>query len=321
MDMSDHLADFWHYCVYPYRFPDKKLSKNVKAASQALAIDDERHTFHPILWDIRDETVDRIHQVWFPGAHSNVGGGYPKDGLALVSLDWMMTEASRCGLRFLDDVRARIRNTANAYDKVYNSRSGLAAYYRYKPRDIGKLSAQNGVSRPDIHISTFESIRAGVEDYAPGNVPSNCRILSTSYPDDDAIGREPETSGLQSVVNESSAGKLLAKVTGLVNVRRFLHYVFLGITLAVLGAAWWVRDEAIPDDADTTESILGAIGLIIGGIPAGLYEFIVRPFLTYPYWLLGTLIASLLVIWLIGRIAKNRMRRVFSDFWRKTLPR
>ena len=47
-------------------------------------------------------SADRIQQIWFSGVHSNVGGGYADDGLAYVSLDWMMEEAGRAGLRFTE---------------------------------------------------------------------------------------------------------------------------------------------------------------------------------------------------------------------------
>ncbi|MFL5063189.1 MAG: phospholipase effector Tle1 domain-containing protein, partial [Xanthobacteraceae bacterium] len=32
----------------------------------------------------------RLRQVWFAGAHSDVGGGYPNDGLSFVPLCWMI---------------------------------------------------------------------------------------------------------------------------------------------------------------------------------------------------------------------------------------
>jgi hypothetical protein len=37
-------------------------------------------------------------QVWFPGAHSDVGGGYPESKLAEAPLSWMAREALACGL-------------------------------------------------------------------------------------------------------------------------------------------------------------------------------------------------------------------------------
>ena len=37
--------------VWPLSMPDYKLSTKVKMARHALALDDERDTFHPLLWD------------------------------------------------------------------------------------------------------------------------------------------------------------------------------------------------------------------------------------------------------------------------------
>ena len=35
----------------------------------------------------------RISQVWFTGVHSDIGGGYPQDGLSYVTFDWMLDRA------------------------------------------------------------------------------------------------------------------------------------------------------------------------------------------------------------------------------------
>ena len=75
----DELANFINRVIYCFKFPDRRLNYRVDKACHALAIDDERHSFLPEIWDEETETRDnRIEQVWFSGAHSNVGGGYPK---------------------------------------------------------------------------------------------------------------------------------------------------------------------------------------------------------------------------------------------------
>ena len=77
-----------------------ELNDSVKAAFHALAIDDERQTFHPLLFDKKEcdekecDESRQVEQVWFAGAHSNVGGGYPKDQIAYISLAWMMRNAA-----------------------------------------------------------------------------------------------------------------------------------------------------------------------------------------------------------------------------------
>jgi glutathione S-transferase len=73
------------------KFSDCELSPRVEHARQALAIDEERADFVPTLWDEREG----IKQVWFPGAHADVGGGYENRGLSDIALEWMMQEVNK----------------------------------------------------------------------------------------------------------------------------------------------------------------------------------------------------------------------------------
>ena len=79
--------------VWPLSMPNYRLSNKVRRARHALALDDERDTFHPLLSEEGYEPnptegdPPKLKQVWFAGAHSDVGGGYPDDGLAYVALE------------------------------------------------------------------------------------------------------------------------------------------------------------------------------------------------------------------------------------------
>ncbi len=125
------------FCV---TFPDQRVLDNVQHAYHALSIDDERQTFHPTMW----EPDPKVEQVWFPGVHANVGGGYPKQGISLVALDWMMSKAEAHQLYFVPEVRRLYRALQSESDKLYDSRSGAAVYYRFAPRDISQLSRFRG---------------------------------------------------------------------------------------------------------------------------------------------------------------------------------
>jgi hypothetical protein len=77
-----------------YSFQDIRLSRNVRHARHALALDEMRSPFASTLWS---EDIDRsqtLKQVWFPGAHGDVGGGYSERGLSNGALLWMVEEAS-----------------------------------------------------------------------------------------------------------------------------------------------------------------------------------------------------------------------------------
>jgi hypothetical protein len=56
----------------------------------------------PTLWD----AADNVTQVLFPGAHSDVGGGYPSANrescLSDCTLLWMMSRLTEIGVRFAE---------------------------------------------------------------------------------------------------------------------------------------------------------------------------------------------------------------------------
>jgi uncharacterized protein (DUF2235 family) len=85
---------FWRHA-----FHDVSLNPKVRYARQTLSIDENREIFEPVMWDELKETPEdkargRIKQIWFPGVHSDVGGGYPQTGLSDLALDWMVKEAT-----------------------------------------------------------------------------------------------------------------------------------------------------------------------------------------------------------------------------------
>src|SRR5690606_15657173 len=116
--------------IWPLSMPNYALSPRARRARHALAIDDERDAFHPLLWDevheraliespenqakpAKDPTRidgERLKQVWFTGMHSDVGGGYPDESLSYISLLWMIDEAKKCGLRILPRIVERIED-------------------------------------------------------------------------------------------------------------------------------------------------------------------------------------------------------------------
>jgi uncharacterized protein (DUF2235 family) len=83
-------------------FHDTALGDTVEHAVQALAVDERRGPYVPTLWT---QAVDAallagqsVLQVWFPGVHSDVGGGYGDKGIGNITWDFMMRQAARHGL-------------------------------------------------------------------------------------------------------------------------------------------------------------------------------------------------------------------------------
>jgi uncharacterized protein (DUF2235 family) len=81
-----------------YQYHDVGLNGSIQNAYHALAIDERRKPFAPTLWTRPPGWTGRLEQAWFPGVHSNVGGGYAPDGLANEALHWIAEKAEALGL-------------------------------------------------------------------------------------------------------------------------------------------------------------------------------------------------------------------------------
>lgn len=83
-------------------FEDGTLNRRIKKAVHLVAIDENRVTFTPTLMNKDPNDPQRILEVWLPGVHGDVGGGYWVDGLSDVALAFMI---ARCKEALGDDLR------------------------------------------------------------------------------------------------------------------------------------------------------------------------------------------------------------------------
>ena len=85
---------------HKYKYHDVELNPAIQHAFHAVAIDERRKPFAPTLWTRPAGWTGMLEQAWFPGVHSNVGGGYAPDGLANEALHWIVEKAEGLGLEF-----------------------------------------------------------------------------------------------------------------------------------------------------------------------------------------------------------------------------
>ncbi len=128
-----------------YRFHNLSLSPNIERAVQAIAIDEQRTNFFPTLWEFGNQPAPPyVSQVWFPGVHADVGGGYRETELSDITLQWMIEEAQQCGAVFKAGMLAQVAAAtqdfrACAQGILHNS---LITPYRqlgYCPRPIPRM--------------------------------------------------------------------------------------------------------------------------------------------------------------------------------------
>jgi len=133
------LPILWMLTDPRFRFHDAHLGAEVEHGLQALALDETRATFQPLLWD-SSSAPGRVEQMWFRGCHPDVGGQlsgleYARP-LANIPLVWMMTRAEELGLPLPQDWRAHFPCDPTA-PSVGSWRSWGKAFLARAPRLAG----------------------------------------------------------------------------------------------------------------------------------------------------------------------------------------
>jgi uncharacterized protein (DUF2235 family) len=114
------LPVLWKLTEQSHAFHDHQLGRSIQHGFHALALDETRAAYIPVLWSCDDRMTDSqvVEQVWFRGAHGDVGGhlgGYElARPLANIPLVWMLEKAEGCGLVLPQGWRARFPRDADA---------------------------------------------------------------------------------------------------------------------------------------------------------------------------------------------------------------
>ncbi len=276
--------------VFPLSFPDRNISKKVDRACHVLALDDERNSFHPLLWnenqddpgykkDYQDNPQlrplhERLTQVWFAGMHSNVGGGYPDDAMSNVTLHWIMGEAKRAGLVFKKGERSRVKAASDVNGKIYDSRTGLGGAYRYKPRKLKDLTNdleveanQVIIDRPIIHESVFTRIKNRIDGYAPIGLPSQYAVMLENGEIVDSAEFPAGNSWLLEHPNRArSRANRQEEVWNLVWWKRLFYFTSVGVFgLLVLLPLYRRATHAWEEPLSALSSVIGIAGAFLPG--------------------------------------------------------
>lgn len=125
------LPVLWRLTEANHAFHNHHLGPAIRHGFQALALDETRAAYTPILWEAPDGWTGQVHQMWFRGTHGDVGGhltGFdPARPLSNIPLVWMLERAEVCGLplpagwhdRFPQDPDAPSVGTWRGWGKVF----------------------------------------------------------------------------------------------------------------------------------------------------------------------------------------------------------
>lgn len=185
-----------------YQFHDTTLSSVIDHSLQAVAIDERRRFFPPSLWQVpQHANFTTVEQVWFPGVHSDIGGGYGEGGVGAQTLGWMLNridrlnaEAGQASLDFRPGYRPAltvgtspsIHESRHSWRSVIsNSTPSLRVIAQQRPPAKGfKLAALPPHARSIgefVHLSALERLKDGTD--ADGNryAPLNLRHVLAEY--------------------------------------------------------------------------------------------------------------------------------------------
>jgi uncharacterized protein (DUF2235 family) len=145
-------------------FRDNEIGDQIEYGFHAMAIDEHRRAFSATAWvpwsePRRDKDTGKplvhpyVEQVWFPGAHANVGGGYARAGLSDQALIWMVTRVEeKTGLEFDDEYLSTHFWPCSGCSSYRSNKgwwlSSILPFVRTIPKVTPDPSDPNGVAMP-----------------------------------------------------------------------------------------------------------------------------------------------------------------------------
>lgn len=193
-------------------FHDLHVASNVQRAYHAVALDEVREAFEPNLMN----KAAGITEVWFPGGHSDVGGGNNDDGLSDGALKWMVerlaeNEIRTEGLSFMPDPTAPMT---------------LPRMLRNGPRRVGvKVNGVWSDLQPVYHESVIERMRADVT-YRPSiEIEDQFKIDKKTDSGIELSGGKPVMQGYDEINPETGQQKGYVVLTADERAKGFMRPV------------------------------------------------------------------------------------------------
>lgn len=193
-------------------FRDNEIGRRVEYGFHAMAIDERRRAFSATTWvrgePVKDDSLADpiVEQVWFAGAHANVGGGYKQTGLSDQALIWMISRVQdTTKLEFDPDYIQRHFFPCSACSAYRSYRgwwvSSLLPYVRAIPKAIKAVAGKDDAAPAAgtivdgrVHWSVKERLgRIGLVDqdryakYAPKNLSADVEYTEHSETEDKLI--------------------------------------------------------------------------------------------------------------------------------------
>jgi len=164
----------WDTVKTTLKGPDvSKASDNVKNACHAMAIDE-----HRVLFGLtRFKNSPQATEVWFPGSHSDVGGGYKDGRLSVSALNWIARNAERNGL-LIDWTKIPAESVFDMMPAIHDEAS--KKWWRILDWFSGDSYCNREIAASDTVYPSVNDLK--VFDYSPDFLPDGCAVLDENGP-------------------------------------------------------------------------------------------------------------------------------------------
>ncbi len=167
--------------------------------------------------------------------HSNVGGGYPRAGMANVAFYWMLERLDEYGdLKYKPDVKRDALDHADPNGLMYDSRGGAAVFFRYHPREIKTLCEDKLTGTIKIHESVLKRMSARTANYGPAHLPGRFEAATSQILKGGAAGKIYEPEG------EKGWLAIQKSIGWFTWSRKWLYALFLDFWIVVAAFAFWL---------------------------------------------------------------------------------
>ena len=134
------LPIVWRWVEARHNFHNHALGDHIRHGFHAVALDETRAAYAPVMWQCPVGWQGHMEQVWFRGNHGDVGGQvwqHPQARpLANIPLVWMLERLSDCGVPLPDNWRSRFPQDVNA-PSIGNWRGWAKIFLSRRRRVVG----------------------------------------------------------------------------------------------------------------------------------------------------------------------------------------
>jgi uncharacterized protein (DUF2235 family) len=148
-------------------FENNTIAFTIKKALHIVGLDENRLAYRPTLMNC----ADNINEIWFPGTHSDIGGGNYDHCLSDLTLSYFLKTVKKGGLSFYSEFNQIPSENLKGLDQNNDLVDIGEDDLTFDPDEMGKIHYCNEKIRKALNIL---APREGV--VLKNNVPSNIKI-------------------------------------------------------------------------------------------------------------------------------------------------